>query len=152
MKTNSSTLLEAPSFNHRLTQVWSLGHILQLIFLLSLLPVATGRAAAAPVILQQPQSQVATLPFVPPVIAYEGFDYEPGTNFSGQNGGIGFSNAWSRPYSEYPNPYVLASNRLLFPVPAAGNSVRCGGSQEDSVVRALASPLGVAGTPAGIRL
>ena len=95
-------------------------------------------------------SQPATLTVrAPRLLAYDGFAYVPvGSDLAGKAGGLGFNGGWSGDASGY---YDLASGSLAFPGLATdGNSVHDGASSSTSITRALASPLGTAGTTAYI--
>ena len=84
------------------------------------------------------------------LIAYEGFDYTPGTVLDGLNGGTGFAGAWHPGgfNASLHNNYVVAPGSLSYSsLPTTGNSIATGPVNSIAgLTRDLQVPLGVSGT------
>ena len=97
----------------------------------------TARAALVCLILACPAARAQ-------IIAYDGFDYPPGQNLAGQNGGIGFTDPWSGTGPATIAPGSLSTGGLA----TTGNSVSFGAAEiiTSRHQRTLAAPLGADGT------
>src|SRR5262245_30614299 len=70
---------------------------------------------------------------------YEGFAYPENVPLDGQNGGVGFSGAWSGS----PGYRILPGSFNVAGAPVSGNFLHAGGA---TITRQLSEPIGVSGT------